>query len=96
MSKKQTALSYYEIGHRRLLIKLESKEITIGEYAVSSFDLYKQALQMEREQLADFYINGMYKGQEVYFNEPNIKLDVNSLDYCIEQSENCYTQTFKP
>lgn len=53
MYKKQTTVEYYEIEHRQLLIKLERKAISIGEYAVSSFELFKQALQMEREQIEE-------------------------------------------
>lgn len=80
MEKKQTAVQW-------LIEQFENQ----GFF----YDLdIEAAKRMEREQLADFYINGMHKGQEIYFNEPNIKLDVNSLDYCIEQSEKCYTQTF--
>lgn len=62
MEKKQTAVQFYEKNHRNLLIRLENKEISIGQYAVLGFELYKQALQIEREQIEEAFNCGDCNG----------------------------------
>ena len=69
MSKKFTSVEYYEIEHRQLLIKLERKAISIGEYAVSSFELFKQALQMEREQIIQAAADHCYPTAQMALND---------------------------
>jgi len=54
----------------------------------------REAKAMEKEQSKNDYVNGMYKGQEVYFGECVIRLDVNHLPYCEEVAEKYYNETF--
>ena len=57
---QQTAVEWYAIEHRKLLIQLESKELSLGEYVVKHQDILEQAKQMEREQTIDFAFNTYY------------------------------------
>ena len=41
----QTAVEWYAIEHRKLLIQLESKELSLGEYVVKHQDILKAAEQ---------------------------------------------------
>lgn len=36
-----------------LLVKLERKELSLGEYAVAHLEILDQALEMERQQIID-------------------------------------------
>ena len=52
---QQTAVEWYAIEHRKLLIQLESKELSLGEYVVKHQDILEQAKQMEKEQIEKAY-----------------------------------------
>ena len=54
----------------------------------------EKAKEMEKQQIIDSYINGMHKGQELYFGEHKIKLDVNSLSYSCEIVDQYYKKTY--
>ena len=79
---QQTAVDWYAKEHHRLLIQLESKELSLGEYVVKHQDILKQAKQMEREQIKEAFDYGdycidlpdggweqKYKSAEQYYNE---------------------------
>lgn len=57
-------------------------------------DLIQQAKAMEKQQQTDNYVNGMYKGQEIYFGEHKIKLDVNHLEYSVKLAEQYFKETY--
>jgi hypothetical protein len=54
--KKQTAVEWYSQQHLKLLIKLENKELSIGEYAVQHQELFNQANKMFEQQIIDAII----------------------------------------
>lgn len=58
-------------------------------------ELFDQAKELFKQQIDDSHIQGMYKGQSIYFSDDKIKLDVNHLDYCLNESEQYFNQTFK-
>jgi len=55
-NKKQTAVEWYSQQHLKLLIKLENKELSIGEYAVQHQEILHKAKAIEKEQMKDFAI----------------------------------------
>ena len=68
----QTAVDWYAIEHRKLLIQLESKELSLGEYVVKHQDILEQAKQMEREQMEKAYIQRLFSDCqtfEQYYNK---------------------------
>ena len=48
MTKKETAVEWFSNKTWKLKVRLENKEISIGEYGVTYVELYNQALAMER------------------------------------------------
>jgi hypothetical protein len=72
---KQTAVEWYSQQHLKLLIKLENKELSIGEYVVQHQEILNQAKEMEREQIIDAYQqaekdNGKdFLNGDLYYNE---------------------------
>lgn len=50
--------------------------------------------QQRKDSVVDAYVNGMYKGQDIYFGEDKIKLDVNYLSYSLLTAEDYYENTF--
>ena len=73
---KQTAVEWYSQQHLKLLIKLENKELSIGEYAVQHQEILNKTKEMEKEQIKDAYLQGQYDGDtmrdsdaEQYYNE---------------------------
>jgi hypothetical protein len=50
-NKKETAVEWYSQQHLKLLIKLENKELSIGEYAVQHQEVLNQAKKMESNRL---------------------------------------------
>ena len=72
-NKKETAVEWYSQQHLKLLIKLENKELSIGEYAVQHQEVLNQAKKMETQQIIDAYERGdKYKFEvpgEQYYNE---------------------------
>ena len=57
-------------------------------------EVIEQAKAMHKDEGVDLYVNGMYKGQELYFGEDKIRLDVNSLKNCEKSAEQYYNETF--
>jgi len=55
----------------------------------------KEAKNLNESQHIDTYCNGMDKGQEIWFGEEKIKLDVNSLSYQIGLAEEYLRETFE-
>lgn len=73
---RQTALEWYAKEHHNLLIQLEGKRLSIGEYAVRHHDILQQAKQMEKEQILISYLGGdsefgytALRRAEQYYNE---------------------------
>lgn len=69
---KQTAVEFYENQIFNLQLQLEKKEISIGEYAVERFQFFKQAKEMEKQQIVEAYDEAECKiiGRgEQYYNE---------------------------
>jgi hypothetical protein len=56
-------------------------------------DIIQKAKEMEKEQRVDDYVNGMHKGQEIYFNH-QIRLDVNSINYSTTIAEQYYNEIY--
>jgi len=93
--KQQTAVEWYAEKSVILTDNLLNNRITFKEWFTEQANIQGQAKEMEKQQMIDNYINGMYKGQELYFGEHKIKLDVNSLPYSCEIAEQYYNETFK-
>ena len=64
---KQTAVEWYSQQHLKLLIKLENKELSIGEYAVQYQEILNKAKEMEKQRIKnereEAYNNGYTNGQ---------------------------------
>ena len=58
METKISAVEWYENRIFILQIQLEKKEISLGEYAVKRVELFKQAKQMEQEQIINAHLDG--------------------------------------
>jgi len=84
--KQQTAVEW--------LLNVIEPSLT-AEQKIFLSKVFEKAKEMEKEHIIDVYINGMYKGQEIYFGEDKIRLDVNALYYSIEISEQYYKETFE-
>lgn len=67
---------------------------TTNDQDLMLMEIIKQAKAMHKEEIVDALINGMHKGQDIYFSEGKVKLDVNSLNYCIGIAEDYYNETF--
>jgi len=63
METKISAVEWYENRIFILQIQLEKKEISLGEYAVTRVELFKQAKEMEKEQSLEDYSVGYSNGQ---------------------------------
>jgi len=53
-----TAVEWYSQQHLKLLIKLENKELSIGEYAVQHQEILHKAKEMEKQQIIDAFNEG--------------------------------------
>ena len=84
MEKKISAVEWYENRIFILQIQLENKEISLGEYAVTRVELFKQAKAMEKEQIIEAHftssgcnsfdvatdrVNSAYKAAQIYYQE---------------------------
>ena len=74
METKQTAVQWYRLESQKLIIKAICKEISNKEWRLLENKLGEQALQMEREQIEDAWMDGMdgilHKiAAEKYYNE---------------------------
>lgn len=61
----ETAVELYSQQHLKLLIRLENKELSIGEYAVQHQEILHKAKEMEKQHIIDAYINGRYENDLV-------------------------------
>jgi len=86
-NKQQTAVEWYD----KQLRKVFSNTTEASNF--SHEELLQQAKEMEKEKRVDDYVNGMHKGQEIYFNH-QIRLDVNSINYSTTIAENYYNETY--
>jgi hypothetical protein len=67
----------YSQQHLKLLIRLENKELSIGEYAVQHQEILHKAKELEKKQIVDAYENGQLKEAKkefwtlgsLYYNE---------------------------
>ena len=66
---QQTAVDWYVIEHRKLLIQLERKKLSLGEYVVKHQDILKQAKQMEREQIEKAHGTNIIRASKPNFKE---------------------------
>lgn len=57
-NNKQSSLEWFSKESWKLKVKLENKEITIGEYGVTYVDLLKQAKAMHKEEIIEAWSNG--------------------------------------
>ena len=83
MSKQISAVEWYENRIFILQIQLEKKEISLGEYSVTRVELFKQAKEMEKEQMIESYCQGcadLIKDENIFPRET---------------SEQYYNETFK-
>lgn len=69
-AKKETAVDFYALAVSRLQIAIEGKKISLGEYAVGLHDAFKQAKQLEKEQIEDAWTSGIDNCGE--FDTPSI------------------------
>jgi hypothetical protein len=73
MSKetKVTAVEWYKSEVLNLHIDLESKQITLGEFAVKYVEKFEQAQAMEKRQIIDAFQSYKYseKPAEQYYTE---------------------------
>jgi hypothetical protein len=58
MGTKQTAVEWYKSEVLNLHIDLESKQITLGEFAVKYVEKFEQAQALEKQQIIDAHDNG--------------------------------------
>jgi hypothetical protein len=77
----QSAVEWYSQQHLKLLIKLENKELSIGEYAVQHQEILHKAKEMEKQQIIDAFLKhrdskfihdqkiNWQKSAEQYYNE---------------------------
>ena len=60
-----TALEWYDTQIWALQIRLEKKEICLGEYEVKKVELFKQAKEMEDDQKHSEYMRGWHEGVNI-------------------------------
>jgi hypothetical protein len=66
--KEETAVEWYSQQHLKLLIKLENKELSIGEYAVQHQEILNKAKELEKEQEFKKWIEAWSLGYDSGFN----------------------------
>ena len=89
MSKQISAVEWYENRIFILQIQLEKKEISLGEYSVTRVELFKQAKEMEKEQIEDFFNAGVRYGSGSVMST---EWGEDTEEYNFEQY---YNETFK-
>ena len=92
---KQTAVEWFYIEMENLRVKAEITNMDGNDFIIAKVKLLTQAKAMEKDKQKNTFVEGMYKGQELYFGEHKIKLDVNSLNYSLNIAEDYYNKTFK-
>lgn len=89
---------YYKQTYKKDMMTNDKQSSVL--WVVSKIDfmlptyLIEQAKAMHKEEQIDSFIEGMYKGQEMYFSEHKIKLDDNSSVFCAAIAEHYYNETF--
>jgi hypothetical protein len=78
-NETQTAVECFSNKSWKLKIRLENKEISIGEYAVAYVKLLDEAKEMEKQQVVEAYGNGYEAGF--------------TSEYCVP--EQYYNKTYK-
>jgi hypothetical protein len=74
-NNKQSSVEWFSKESWKLKVKLENKEITLGEYGVTYVDLLKQAKAMHEQEIINATIYGnRFQGcyglySEQYYNE---------------------------
>jgi hypothetical protein len=58
----KTAIDWYEKEIFQLHIKLENKDISIGEYATTRVELFNQAKEKEKQQIVETFNKGTWNG----------------------------------
>jgi hypothetical protein len=58
--KKETSLEWYSKRHLELLLKLENKSLSTGEYAVAHAELLICGLQLHKEEIMEANYDGQY------------------------------------
>lgn len=75
MNNKQSSVEWFSQQSWKLKVKLENKEITIGEYGVTYVDLLKQAKEKHGNEVRDAFYIGRYEynnfdsNSTQYYNE---------------------------
>ena len=62
-NNKQSSVEWFSKESWNLKVKLENKEISIGEYGVTYVDLLQQAKAMHKEEIESTYDDAIMKGR---------------------------------
>jgi hypothetical protein len=67
MSNNPSSVDWFSKESLNLKVRLENKKISIGEYAVTYFDLLRQAKEMHKKEMVMFVLNvmGKYRNGDV-------------------------------
>ena len=95
MKNKQTAVEWLNEQMNNIKGSSISMNGSVQFIEKELNNLLEQAKAMEKDKQKNTFVEGMYKGQELYFGEHKIKLDVNSLNYSLNIAEDYYNKTFK-
>jgi hypothetical protein len=87
-NNKQSSIEWYETQVWNLLIQLENKEITLGQYGVTRVDLFNQAKEMHKVEIKESWKKDR---QFVFFDCDTDNLSHETID---ELSEQYYNETF--
>ena len=82
---KQTAVEWYSKEFSKLLIALEKNNISIGEYAVKSYEIFEQAKAMEKEQITKTARQCHFEG---------VRQSAKTSEEYIAYGEQYYNQTY--
>jgi hypothetical protein len=93
-NNKKSSLEWYAEKEHEIAREFVLANINHREYFDKKRELFEQAKAMHKQEGVDLYVNGMYKGQELYFGEDKIRLDVNSLKNCEKSAEQYYNEIF--
>lgn len=91
MGKELTAVDFYSKEHLKLLIRLENKELSLGEYVVEHRNLLEQSKEMEKKQIMDAYSQGHEDG----YHFEGSRSDYESEGLANHLAEQYYNETYK-
>lgn len=80
---KESAVDWYSKQHLKLLIQLEKKEITIGQYVTAHHEALEISKTLEREQI----IKANYDGQDLHAKSVTKQM-------MVDNAESYYNETF--